>query len=57
VLPPAGERINPKVAIAPPVAGAQVRTARAALRWSIADLATNADVGGSAVQWIKADTR
>jgi transcriptional regulator with XRE-family HTH domain len=38
------------------ITGAQVRMARAALRWSIADLATNADVGGSTVQRIEADT-
>ena len=36
------------------ITGAQVRMARAALRWSLADLADKADVGISTVQAIEA---
>jgi len=36
------------------VTGAQIRAARAFLRWTIADLAKAADIGGSTVQALEA---
>jgi len=48
-----GQTDSPAGARMPDLTGAQVRMARAALRWSIAELANAADVGDSTVKRIE----